>query len=69
MPVQVAMKIKEKIISYLKETWQELKKVVWPDRRYLTVATLIILVLVILTGLFVMMVDFGFAEVFKVLLR
>jgi len=33
------------------------------------VATLIVLVLVFLTGFFVMLTDFGLAEVFKVILR
>jgi preprotein translocase subunit SecE len=61
--------MKEKIQSYLKETVAEMKKVVWPDRRYVTTATIVILILVILTALFVMLIDFGFAEVFKVLLR
>lgn len=61
--------MKNKIVSYLKETIAEVKKVVWPDRRYVTVATIIILVLVILTGVFVMLVDWGFAETFKVILR
>lgn len=61
--------MKDKIQSYLKETVSEMKKVVWPDRRYVIVATVVILILVIMTALFVMVVDFVFAEVFKVLLR
>jgi len=61
--------MKDKIISYIKETRAEMKKVVWPDRRYVTAATLIILVLVFITGAFVMFVDFGLTETFKVLLR
>lgn len=61
--------MKNKIQNYLKETQTEMKKVVWPDRRYITVATLIVLVLVIITGVFVMVVDYGLAGVFKVLLR
>lgn len=61
--------MKDKILTYIKETLAEMKKVVWPDRRYVSVATLIILVLVFLTGAFVMLVDYGFAAIFKVLLR
>ena len=61
--------MKEKILAYLKETQTEMKKVVWPDRRYISVATLIVLVLVFLTGIFVMIVDFGLTELFKALLR
>lgn len=61
--------MKSKIKDYLKETYAEIKKVVWPDRRYVAVATLIILVLVFLTGFFVMLSDFGLAEILKLFLR
>jgi len=61
--------MKNKIQAFLKETQAEMKKVVWPDRRYISVATVIILVLVFLTGIFVMIVDFGLTELFKALLR
>ena len=61
--------MKDKLLTYLRETQVEMKKVVWPDRKYVIAATTIILVLVILTGLFIMLVDFGLTEVFKVLLR
>ncbi|MDD4178956.1 MAG: preprotein translocase subunit SecE [Candidatus Margulisbacteria bacterium] len=61
--------MKNKIQNYLKETLAEMKKVVWPDRRYITVATVIILILVIATALFVMGVDSVFAWLFKTLLR
>ena len=61
--------MKNKIVEYLKETLAEMKKVVWPDQRYVSVATLIVLVLVFLTGFFVMIIDFGLTEVFKIILR
>jgi preprotein translocase SecE subunit len=61
--------MKNKIQTYLKETQGEMKKVVWPDRRYVTVATVIILVLVSITGIFVIFVDYAFAGFFRVLLK
>jgi len=61
--------MKDKILNFLKETLGEMKKVTWPDRRYVTVATVIVLVIVVLVALFVMVVDFGLTEVFKVLLK
>jgi preprotein translocase subunit SecE len=61
--------MKDKILGYIKETLAEIKKVVWPDRRYVMVATVIILVIVIATSLFVMLVDYGLAMIFKALLR
>lgn len=63
------MGMKEKIVGFLKETLQEMKKVTWPDRRYVLAATIIVLVIVILTAFFVMFVDFAFAEIFKLLLK
>jgi len=60
--------MKEKILNYINETVAEMKKVVWPDRRYIMVATTIVLILVIITALFVMVVDYGFAAIFKVIL-
>jgi preprotein translocase SecE subunit len=61
--------MKDKIIGYFKEILAEMRKVVWPDRRYVTVATVIILVLVFITGAFVLLVDFGLGKVFSTLLR
>jgi len=61
--------LKDKIINYLKETMVEMKKVTWPDRRYVTVASLIVLSLVFLTGAFVMLVDFSLTKLFGVLLK
>ena len=64
--------MKEKINwikNYFKETRSEMKKVVWPDRRYVMVASIVILVLVFLSGLYVMLVDFVFAKIFGVLIK
>jgi preprotein translocase subunit SecE len=66
------IKMKDKlnlIIKFLKETRAETKKVVWPDRRYVAVATLIILVLVAITGVYVMTVDFIFSKIFGLMFR
>ncbi len=61
--------MKDKIVGYFKETLAEMRKVVWPDRRYVMVATIIILVLVSITGAFVMLVDWGLAKVFTALIK
>ena len=58
-----------KIRTFFKETRAEVKKVVWPERRYVAVATMIILVLVVLTGLYVMLIDFGFSKLFGALIK
>ena len=61
--------MKDKIVNYLKETLAEMRKVVWPDQRYVTVATIIILVLVFITGVFVLTIDFGLGKIFAALLN
>ncbi|MFH1684656.1 MAG: preprotein translocase subunit SecE [Candidatus Margulisiibacteriota bacterium] len=58
-----------KLIQFLKETKAETKKVVWPDRRYVMVATAIILVLVFLTGVYITTVDLVFTKIFAAILR
>ena len=61
--------MKDKIVGYFNETLAEMKKVVWPDQRYVTVATIIILVLVFITGVFVLTIDFGLGKIFTALLN
>ncbi|MBU1027104.1 MAG: preprotein translocase subunit SecE [Candidatus Margulisbacteria bacterium] len=58
-----------RLVKFFKETRSELKKVVWPDRRYVMVATMIVLVLVILTAMYVMAIDFTFSRLFGFLLK
>jgi|GEM_PF-1663109 len=65
-------KMKEKlnkVVKFFKETRAETKKVVWPERRYVAVATLIILVLVLMTGAYIMGIDFIFSRIFGFLMR
>ncbi|MBU0686694.1 MAG: preprotein translocase subunit SecE [Candidatus Margulisbacteria bacterium] len=61
------VKAGSKIGRFFKETRAEVKKVVWPDRRYVMVATIVILAIVILVSVFVMFVDWGFSNIFKTL--
>ena len=57
----------KKIKTYIKETESEAKKVVWPEKKYVAAATVIILIIVFLCAGYVMMLDFGFNEMFKLL--
>ena len=59
----------EKIKQYLKEVWQEAKKVVWPDQRYVTMATIIILIVVAILTVFVWGMDIFFVRAWQVLSR
>lgn len=58
-----------KAVKFLKETRAETKKVVWPNRRYVAVATLIILVLVMITGIYVTFVDLALSRIFAFLIK
>jgi len=59
----------EAVTKFIKETRAETKKVVWPDKRYVFVATIVILFLVFMTGIYVMLVDLGFSKIFGFLMR
>ncbi|MFA6432044.1 MAG: preprotein translocase subunit SecE [Candidatus Margulisiibacteriota bacterium] len=61
--------MKFNIKQYFAETLTEFKKVVWPDKRYATAATTIIIVLSLLTGVLVMIIDFILTKFFGLLLR
>ena len=55
--------------NFLKETRAEAKKVIWPNREYVTAATVIILAIVSVTSLFVTFLDFFFGRVFSYLIK
>jgi len=59
----------DKLIKYIKETRAETKRVVWPDRRYVAVATIIILLIVAITGIYVMFLDLMLTNVFGFILK
>ena len=46
------------IFGFVRETRAETRKVVWPTRQFVLAAMVIVLILVALTGLYVMFVDF-----------
>ena len=61
--------IQKKIVDYVKETRAEVKKVTWPDRQYVTAATVVILLIVIVLAVFVMLLDWGLARLFLMFTR
>ena len=69
LPLPSCKKMINKLIQFLKETRSETKKVVWPDRRYVMVATAVILVLVVITSIYVMSIDIIFTRIFGLLLK
>lgn len=56
-----------KIVKFVNETQVETKKVIWPDRRYVIVATMLTLLIVIVLAVFLMGVDFAYTRLFQLL--
>ncbi|MFQ5849779.1 MAG: preprotein translocase subunit SecE [Candidatus Binatia bacterium] len=54
--------------GFLREAWQELKRVHWPTRKETYAATSVVLILVLLIALFLALVDFGLTRAIQVLL-
>jgi preprotein translocase subunit SecE len=53
------------IPRYFKESWQELRKVTWPNRKETTKLTLAVFTFAIVFGLLVAIVDFGLDRLFR----
>ena len=58
-----------KIKNYLKETQGEAKKVSWPSRKYVMSATGIIIVMVLVLGVLLTVLDYGFSQAILTLTR
>ncbi|MFA5134458.1 MAG: preprotein translocase subunit SecE [Patescibacteria group bacterium] len=58
-----------KIISYIKESKEELKKVIWPSRKETTKFTLLVIGISIATAIFLGTLDFGLNIVLEKVIR
>ncbi|MDD2902770.1 MAG: preprotein translocase subunit SecE [Syntrophales bacterium] len=56
-------------IQFVKEAWQELKKVSWPNRRETLGGTGVVLILVILIAVFWGLVYFGLSRLVKTIIH
>ena len=57
-----------KILQFLHEVQQELKKVVWPSRKDTIASTSVVLILVIIIAFFLGLIDLGLARIIRVIL-
>ncbi|MFA5104128.1 MAG: preprotein translocase subunit SecE [Candidatus Margulisiibacteriota bacterium] len=57
----------EKTKAFLKEVGIEFKKVVWPDKKFVFSATVIVLVIVLASAFYAAAIDFGFEKLFQFL--
>jgi preprotein translocase subunit SecE len=49
-------------IEFVKEAWQELKKVYWPSRKETYAATLVVIIVVVLLSVYLAAVDFALTK-------
>jgi preprotein translocase subunit SecE len=54
--------------NFFKDSWQELKKVRWPNRKELTSYTIVVLVTVTLIGIFFYLIDIGLTQLLDFIL-
>jgi preprotein translocase subunit SecE len=54
--------------NFLGEVWAELKKVHWPTRKETYAATLVVLVVIFIVGVFLGVVDFAVSHIVRAIL-
>lgn len=63
------IKIIDKLVAFLKEVRVEIKKVVWPSRQYVAMATVIVLLIVLIMGAFTWLLDLMFSKIMLYLMK
>jgi len=58
-----------KIIQYIKDSRDELKKVVWPTRKQLINHTLIVIGVSLVVAAFLGIIDFGLTKVVQIIIK
>lgn len=56
-------------VNFLRETYDELKKVVWPTRQEVIRLTVIVIIISVIVGLYIGGIDFIFTKITELLLR
>ncbi|MEX0801918.1 MAG: preprotein translocase subunit SecE [Candidatus Binatia bacterium] len=55
-------------IEFVKEAWQELKKVHWPSRKETYAATAVVIIVVVLVSVYLAIVDWGLTTVIQAII-
>ncbi|HEV8344095.1 MAG TPA: preprotein translocase subunit SecE [Candidatus Binatia bacterium] len=55
-------------IGFIKEAWQELKKVHWPSQKETYAATSVVVIVVLIFALFLALVDFGLTRAIQAII-
>ena len=58
-----------KVIQFIKESRAELKKVVWPTRDDVVFSIKVVIISTILVALILGLLDLGFTELFRILMK
>ncbi len=58
-----------KVIQFLREVTEELRKVSWADRKQTIGSTVVVILLVIAVAIFVGLVDFGLSIILGILIK
>jgi len=58
-----------KVGQFLRETKAELKKVVWPSREDVVSSVIVVIISTILIAIVLGLLDFGFTQVFRAIMR
>jgi len=56
-------------VAFLKETREELKKVVWPGREHIIRSTIIVILLSLIVGVFLGGLDFVFTKLIEIIIK
>lgn len=59
----------QKIKTFFDEVFVELKKVVWPTKKQVTTSTIVILIVVFITAIYLNLVDMGFSYLMNLLFK
>jgi preprotein translocase subunit SecE len=59
----------QRLISFLRDTVREMKKVSWPKRKELTRYTIIVMSTVTIVSIFFAVIDLGISELIRVILE
>jgi preprotein translocase subunit SecE len=67
--MQKVQDVWRQFVEFLKEAWQELKKVYWPSRKETYAATLVVIVLVLIMAFYLAMIDFALTRAVQAILN
>ena len=56
-------------INYVRESWEELKKVTWPDKDEVTSFTVVVVIALIIFSTFLWLVDTGIMALIQVVMH